>query len=118
MPVVVAELHKAFRNYVRAAAQLLSQKCPEPSAEPTWPDHVWIRHDASQYVRQPAQPRAGWLLCVRQSSDALHQLPEYRMLMDRMNAHPVIAPQMQQLVGTVLGQSSINFPNNEYVDGL
>ncbi len=99
-------LMSATRAYVRAAIELLAAG-PKPPREASWLDEHWVRSSVRSWVRE-VRPRVTWP-DLQTRTEELHALPAYVTALAALEADSVIAPQLDQIVGSRLtGMSKID----------
>jgi Apea-like HEPN len=91
------KLHSVMKRYVLTGVALVRDRC-QPEREE---EQQWVRSEAGYWL-EPVT-RLAWERCLRQQSitDELHALPEYELLVTVLRADPLIAPQIDSLVGTL-----------------
>lgn len=101
-------LYRTARNYVSAAIQLLAANWPEGEARSSgiqdWSrtsEGVWVLRDISTVPWHPWHLGMGGL-------EKLHALPEHIAFAEALKSDPVIAPQLDTLVGTMGGARRVS----------
>jgi hypothetical protein len=91
------ELYAAMKRYVLMGMGLVRERCQPEEEE----EEEWVPSGTSSYALQGVT-RPAWWLCLHHApiTDELHALSEYAALVTALRADPVIAPQLDTLVGT------------------
>lgn len=106
MPSESSELYEAMRSYTAVALQLVSKQCPEGPPDLMRSPDNWKR-DSDRRFRVYDESIPYWVGCILSSRDALHNLDEYQRLLAVFRDTPDIAAQMDQLVGTAFGTTTL-----------
>jgi hypothetical protein len=109
------KLHTAMKRYVLTGIGLVRDRCqPEEEEEEQWVP------SGTGYVLQRVT-RQAWWLCLHHEeiTDELHALPAYAALVAALKADPVIAPQLDTLVGTEIeaGRLELRYLTDSVITG-
>lgn len=108
------QLFVAAKAYVKEGLKLLSTRCT-PEHRLALERTEWVPSGAQAFVRR-TRPELSWSLCVDRNRDALHALTEYTEFINMLRVDVVIAPQLDNLVGSPFQQGRLE--TSTIADGL